>query len=233
MLGSNPTPLDLHWTVTRMRACFLLVLYKATYGSETLFDMFWTRRTNKFGIFKSEGRTKKSETRYFKTGHLSALSVKKEAPGSKNERYTHYLLPWDFTVTREPPLPEAFSRFSPLFMGPVTGGDWASIPSQIFRDSFVSNIGRRKGSKGENIGEQKGQAYMLFLIPVSIWCQGRWQIGNQSLVFIATWYPSLAIYALTEVRCGQPNKPRWDCRDMRQGKHVPALEGLFILHVKL
>lgn len=74
---------------------------------------------------------------------------------------------------------------------------------------------------------------MLFLIPVLILCRGHWQIGNQAFVFIATWYPSLAIYALTELGCGQPNKPRWDCRDMRQGDHVPALEGLFILHVKL
>lgn len=37
-----------------------------------------------FFFFKSEGKTKESETRHRKTGHLSVLPVKKEAWGSKD-----------------------------------------------------------------------------------------------------------------------------------------------------
>lgn len=136
-----------------MRACFLLVLYKATYGSETLFDMFWTRRTNEFGIFKSDGRTKRSETRHFKTGHLSALPVKKEAPGSENAAIPTIYSPGT-ALSPESPLSRSIQQIPPppLSVGPAIGGDWVAIPSQIFRDSCESC----RKTKGLHRGERRG-----------------------------------------------------------------------------
>lgn len=121
-------------------------------------------------------------------------------------------------------------------MGPAIGGDWVAIPSQIFRDSCESC----RKTKGLQRGERRGIKGTSRHV-VSDTCSHfvSWSLADWEPSFclysdmVVTWYPSLAIYALTELGCGQPNKPRWDCMDMRQGDHVPALEGLFILHVKL
>lgn len=48
---------------------------------------------------------------------------------------------------------EAFSRFSPLSVGPAIGGDWVAIPSQIFRDSCESC----RKTKGLQRGERRGK----------------------------------------------------------------------------
>lgn len=104
---------------------------------------------------------------------------------------------------------------------------WLGIyPFSDIQRLFCEQCRKTKGLQRGGHGETKGTG--LHVVSDTCCHFVSWSVADWEPKFGLSSDMVLKSYTLTEVGCGQPNKPRWDCRDVRQEEQVPALEGLFI-----
>lgn len=126
---------------------------------------------------KAEQRSRKHDTAG--SGPYLHSQGKSSLQARRGEQYAYCFPPWDFTVTRESCISRSIQQLLPVSVGPAPGGDRVLLSLIRCRDSYVSNVGVGKGSRGMATGEQKGQIFMLFLISALLQCK----LGSKVLSF--------------------------------------------------